>query len=117
MGINDSEYKIMNILWSNNGVLKANEIASIAKDEIGWAKNTTYTLLSRLIKKGVIKREDPAYLCTALLKRDIVCKNETENIIKKHYKGSYPMLFKTFLIDKKFSPEDIRELKKIINEI
>ena len=56
------ELNVMELLWSNKS-LAAKDIASIIKEYIGWEKNTTYTVIKRLIDKGVVKRQDPGYIC------------------------------------------------------
>ena len=50
----DSELKIMNVLWSR-GDVPAKYIAEQLTREIGWNKNTTYTLIKRCIKKVRLK--------------------------------------------------------------
>lgn len=62
----DSEAKIMEILWAN-GPLTAKEISLIAARTIGWNKNTTYTVIKKLEAKGFLRRDEPGFLCTALV--------------------------------------------------
>ena len=42
----DSELKVMDVLW-REGDSTAKHIAVILGEEIGWNKNTTYTLIKR----------------------------------------------------------------------
>lgn len=58
--LHEGELNIMELLWSNK-VLAAKDIAKIIKEYIGWEKNTTYTVINRLIDKGAIKREEPGF--------------------------------------------------------
>lgn len=51
----DSELKVMEILW-REGDLTAGQLAKILKEETGWKRNTTYTVISKLIDKGAIER-------------------------------------------------------------
>ena len=55
MGIKlyDSELKVMEILWKE-GELTAGHIAKILKEEIGWNRNTTYTVIKKCIEKGAV---------------------------------------------------------------
>ena len=55
--LHEGELNIMELLWSNK-VLAAKDIAKIIKEYIGWEKNTTYTVINRLIAKGAIEREE-----------------------------------------------------------
>ena len=40
----DSELKVMEVLW-REGTLPAKRVVEILGEEIGWNKNTTYTVL------------------------------------------------------------------------
>lgn len=54
----DSEWKLMEILWEGEPV-SARDLAVLAAERIGWNKNTTYTIIKKLVEKGVIRREEP----------------------------------------------------------
>jgi len=108
----DSELKIMEILW-REGHLSAKEISVLAGREIGWNKNTTYTILKKLIDKNVIKREEPGFLCSPLLLRNAVQKDETERLIDKLWDGSKKAFFAAF-VDEHLSKEEFEELKSMI---
>ena len=43
----DSELKVMEVLW-REGDLTAGQIAGILKEEIGWNRNTTYTVIKKV---------------------------------------------------------------------
>ena len=47
----DSELKVMDVLW-REGDTPAKRVAEILSQEVGWNRNTTYTLINRCIKKG-----------------------------------------------------------------
>ena len=51
----DSELKVMDVLW-REGDKTAKYIAEVLKGEVGWNKNTTYTLIKRCMNKGEIGR-------------------------------------------------------------
>ena len=63
----DSERKVMETLWKAGGDLPAGRIAKILQEEIGWNRNTTYTVIKKCIAKGVIERTDPKFQCRALI--------------------------------------------------
>lgn len=111
----DSELKLMDIIWSRHPV-SAKEISVIASEEIGWNKNTTYTVLKKLVDKKAVKRTDPNFICEPLVTKEQVRLDETRKLIDKLYEGSIKTFFASFLQKEKFSDEEIEELKKIINE-
>ena len=80
----DSELKVMGILWKE-GDVPAKYIADILTKELGWNKNTTYTLIKRCIKKGAIERSEPNFMCHALIEKEAVQEAETtEQIGRAH---------------------------------
>lgn len=58
--LHDGELNVMELLWSNKE-LAAKDIAKIIKEYIGWEKNTTYTVIKRLIDKGAVERIEPGF--------------------------------------------------------
>jgi BlaI family transcriptional regulator, penicillinase repressor len=111
----DSEMRLMEIVWSKAPV-SAKEISLIATEEIGWNKNTTYTVLKKLVDKNAVKRTDPDFMCEPLITREQVQSEEIRKLIDKLYDGSIKTFFASFLQREKLSEEEIEELKKIINE-
>jgi predicted transcriptional regulator len=109
----DSEAKIMEILWER-GSLSAKEISLIAAESIGWNKNTTYTVLNKLEVKGLIRREDPGFICTALVSREEMQKKEATSLLNKVFGGSRKALFSALLEDEKLSEEEVKELKELL---
>ena len=53
MNLFESERKVMDVLW-REGSITAGEIAKILNIDIGWNRNTTYTVINKCIKKGYI---------------------------------------------------------------
>ena len=80
----DGELKLMELVWRHEPV-SAKELSVMAAEAIGWNKNTTYTVLKKLAAKGVIRRADPGFICTALVRREEVARAETESLIQKLY--------------------------------
>lgn len=111
----DSEAKIMDILWAK-GSLSAREVSLIAADSIGWNKNTTYTVLKKLEAKGFIRRDDPGFLCTALVSQQEMQKLEAESLVKKLFGGSRQALFSALLQEEPLSEREVEALKKMIDD-
>ena len=51
----NSELKVMEVLW-DGGDKSAKEISDILAKEIGWNKNTTYTVIKKCIAKQAITK-------------------------------------------------------------
>ena len=112
----DYELKVMEVLW-REGDLTAGEIAKILKEEIGWNRNTTYTVIKKCVEKGAIKRLEPNYTCRTLISKEQVQEQETIELINKMFDGSAEMFFATFINSKQLNQHDINKLKKIIDEL
>lgn len=112
----DSELKVMDVLWKE-GVVPAKTVAERLTKEVGWNKNTTYTLIKRCINKGAIERTEPGFLCRALISKEQVQEAETEELINKVYDGCADKLFAALLGRKKLSTEQIQNLKKLVDEL
>ena len=112
--LHEGELNVMELLWSNKA-LAAKDIAKIIKEYIGWEKNTTYTEIKRLIDKGAIEREDPGFICRAIISKSTIQEIETKALLDKIYNGSLSNFIATYLVNQEFSSSDIAELKKITN--
>lgn len=106
----------MDILWKE-GDVQAKYIADVLAKELGWNKNTTYTLIKRCIKKGAIERSEPNFMCHAFIPKEEVQEAETNELINKIYDGSADKLFAALLSRKKLSAEQIEKLKQIVTDL
>ncbi len=111
----DSEAKIMAILWER-APITAKEVSLIAAERIGWNKNTTYTVLTKLEAKGYLKREDPGFVCTPLISKGEVQKSETESLLQRFFGGSRRALFSALLEDEKLSEDELEALRQMIEK-
>lgn len=111
----DSELKVMNVLWQE-GDCTAKHISDVLKEAVGWNINTTYTLIKRCIKKGAIERQEPHFMCHALIPKEQVQAQETDELINKVFDGSADKLFASLLGRKSLSTEQIAQLKALVQE-
>ena len=116
MKLFDSELKVMDVLWTN-GDMPARQIAAILTESIGWNVNTTYTLIKRCIAKNAIERIEPGFLCRALVSKQQVQEEETQELIDKVFDGSASGLVAALLNHRKLSREEIDKLKRIVDEL
>ena len=111
--IHEGELNVMELLWSNRS-LAAKDIARIIKEYIGWEKNTTYTVIKRLIDKGAVTREDPGFICRANVSKKEIQIIETKALLDKFYNGSITEFITSYLSEQNLSDKDIAELKRIV---
>lgn len=111
MKLFDSELKVMEVLWEH-GQKSAREIVDILSKRIGWNKNTTYTVIKKCIEKGAVEREEPGFLCKALVSRDEAAQSETEQLIDKMYGGSSELFSPHFSKIREYQRRRLHELPR-----
>lgn len=112
----DSELKVMDVLWKE-GDTTAKYISDIMTDRYGWNINTTYTLLKRCINKGAVERTEPNFICHALIPKERVQAQETDELLHKVFDGSVDKLFASLLGRKNLSAKQIESLKKMVEQL
>lgn len=109
----DSEMKLLELIWREQPV-RSGELVDKAYVEYGWKKSTVYTILKKLVTKGLAVNEQS--VITATYDRDEVLSEKSEDVIKRSYGGSLPMFLNAFLSREKLSRKEAEELKKLIDE-
>lgn len=112
----DSELKVMEILWTE-GDCTAKRIAELTKEQAGWSKTTTYTVIKKCLEKGAVKRQEPNFLCHALVTRQEAQQFETQELIHKMYGGAADQLVASVLGSKKLSSGEIQRLKQLVDSL
>ena len=111
--LHEGELNIMELLWSNKS-LAAKDMAKIIKEYVGWEKNTTYTVIKRLIDKGAVVREDPGFICRATVTKKAIQQNETNHLINKFYNGSLENFLNDYLNEQELSVNEVKLLQGIL---
>jgi predicted transcriptional regulator len=112
----DSELKVMEVLWKE-GDQSAGQIAKLLKQDIGWNRNTTYTVIKKCIEKGAIKRYEPNFMCRAMISREKAQNYETMELIDKMFDGSKLNFFSSFINEKNLTTEEADKLKQLIEKL
>ena len=116
MRLHEGELNVMELLWSNK-VLAAKDISKIIKEYIGWEKNTTYTVIKKLIEKGAVARSEPNFTCHACISKEEVQQQETTALIDKLFNGSAELFLSAYLSGKKLSNAEIDRLKQLVESL
>ena len=112
----DSELKVMDLLWKK-GELSAKQIADALNQSIGWNKNTSYTVIKKLVDKGAVSRSDPGFLCTALITRADAQRRETRGLIDRMYGGRADRLVASLLEGRALDKAEIERLRQMVEEL
>lgn len=112
----DSELRIMEVLWKE-GDLTAGQLAKILKEQAGWNRNTTYTVIGKLIDKGAVERYGNNFLCKAIITKEQVQQYEANELVGKLFDGSAEMFLSAFLSGYELSDEERTRLKQLVERL
>lgn len=108
----ESEYRFCLILWEHEPV-NSTKLVTLCKDQLGWSKATTYTVIRRLAERGVLKNENATV--TALVSKEQVQESELEQFVERTFEGSVPSFIAAFSRSKKLTDEEIAQLQTLID--
>lgn len=86
----EKEFQFCLILWEHEPV-SLRELTYLCKDNLGWERSTTYTMIQRMINRGIIHRE--GRIVTSVLSKEQVQDDQTEDLIQKTFGGRLSDLF------------------------
>ena len=112
----DSELKVMESLWEE-GELTAGQLAVMMKEHTNWNRNTTYTVIKKLIAKGAVERTEPNFTCKALITKEQVQQDKASEVIDKFFDGSAGVFLSTFVDGRNLSTDEIKHLKEIVKKL
>ena len=115
--ISESEWAVMEVLWESSP-RTASEVAKVLRGNTGWAENTVRTLLTRLVEKGALQTNEggAAKLYTPAVKREDCVKAESASFMERIFQGAAKPLLVHFAKNARLTPEEVRELKKILDQ-
>ena len=110
--IYESEYRFCLILWENEPI-NSTKLVVLCKDQLGWSKATTYTVIRRLSERGVLKNENA--VVSSILTKEQVQQAEMEDMMNKTFEGSIPAFIAAFSKSKKLSKTEVDQLQALID--
>ena len=113
-----SELEILNVIWEK-------ESATVREvfETISATKPLTYTTILKLMQimteKGLVERdvEGKAHLYRATIAQTETQKGLVNELLEKVFRGSAMQLVQHILDNKKTSPEEMKEIRKMINKV
>lgn len=106
----DVEAKFADIIWGNEPI-SSPELVKLCEKELNWKKSTTYTVLKKLIERGIFQNEKS--IVTARLSRDEFYGNQSKVYVEETF-GSLPKFLTAFFQGRKISQEEAEELRAYI---
>jgi len=115
--ISESEQLVMRNVWTQNPAT-ANHIVELLSETTTWKPKTIKTLLNRLVNKGALgyKKIGREYHYYPLIEEDVFVKAESRSFLRRVFGGSMKPMLATMVENEDLSPEDIQELKHILEK-
>ena len=108
----ESEYRFCLLLWEHEPV-NSTKLVAVCKEELGWSKATTYTVIRRLAERGVLKNEDT--IVTSLVSKEEAQQSRLAEMMEETFEGSVPAFIAAFSRSKKLSKADVDQLQALID--
>jgi BlaI family penicillinase repressor len=116
--ISETEWEIMRVVWGRNPVTAAEIIEELSKADASWHPVTAKTLINRLVKRGALgfDQEGRAYLYRPLVSEGECISAVSSSFLERVFGGSLSGLVAHFVEQRKLSPKQLRELRKVIDD-
>lgn len=114
--ISEAEWEIMKVIWAHAPCSAADIIQRLA--DPSWHPKTIKTFLGRLVSKGAVefRKEGRAYVYFPLVSEKQCVSAASESFLQRVFGGALKPMLAHFVEQKKLSPSEVRELKKLLEE-
>jgi BlaI family penicillinase repressor len=115
--ISDAEWEVMEILWESSPRTAQEVVAALAAHQ-DWKDQTIRTMLARLVKKEALtfRAEGKTYFYKPAVSRDQCVRGESRSFLRRVFRGATAPLLVELVKESRLKPEEIAELKRILNE-
>lgn len=108
----EGEYRFARIVWENEP-LPSGRLVELSLKELGWKKSTTYTVLKKLVDRGILRNENA--VVTAAVPQEAVLREESRAVVDRAFNGSLPSFLAHFMGGRTLSDREADELKAVID--
>lgn len=118
ISLTKTEWNLMECLWEASP-RTGREATDYMRKHVGWTRSTTLTMLRRMSEKGLISCEEKegVKVYTPLIKREDAVIRETDDFLKRVYKGSISLMMSAITKRQELTKEEIDELYAILREV
>ena len=108
------ETKFAEIIWAGEPMTSRALVESCAR-ELGWKKSTTYTVLKKLCDRGIFQNREGTV--SSLISKEDFYAMQSEKFVEETFEGSLPAFLAAFTKRKNLTPEEIRDIRAMIDSI
>ena len=110
----ESEYHFCLIMWEHEPVTTV-ELVKLCQERLGWKRTTTYTVIKRLVERGVLKNENGTI--TSLVSKEQAQAREIDELVDEKFLGSLPAFVAAFTKRQDISSAELDEVQHMIDRI
>jgi len=107
----------MRVVWENRQCAANDIISALQKGDASWHPKTVKAFLNRLVKKKALgfKTAGRAYLYYPIVTQGECAEAASVSFLDRVFGGSLQPMVAHFVARKRLSPEEIKELKKLLD--
>ena len=109
----ESEYRFCLILWEHEPI-SSGKLVELCREQLGWSKATTYTVIRRLSERGVLKNENT--IVSSLISKEQAQASRLEEMMEETFEGSMPAFIAAFSKSRRLSQREMDQLQAFIDE-
>lgn len=110
--ISEAEAEIMKVVWAQKEPMTYAEIRRALGEQKGWESPMVNTLVSRLVKKGILMQEKrEVYYYTAAVSEEAYTAYKTKSFVQKVYGGNVKGLLSALVTYGDVTERDLDELR------
>ncbi len=119
MKVSEAESKVLEVFWSAQGPLSADEVVAAMNNDRDWSAGTIRTFLTRLMKKKALAAtpDGRRYLYRPLIRREDYVHEQSRNLIDRLFGGRIAPFITHFSERQDLSDEEIKELKRLLRRL
>jgi BlaI family penicillinase repressor len=119
MRISEAESQVMEIFWSAQRPLSADDVVAAMDNDRDWSAGTIRTFLTRLVKKQALAAtpDGRRYLYRPLVRREDYVHEQSRRLIDRLFGGRLAPFVSHFSERQNLSRDEIEELKRLIERL
>lgn len=113
----ETEWAILQAVWRLEPCA-APTVQETLADEKGWAYTTVKTMMDRMVKKGLLKKEKirNLYLYSSAVTQAQARKSEIARVLKRAFDGALTPMMQFLIEQENLSKDDLNRLRQLVNK-
>ncbi len=116
--ISEAEWEVMKVLWANGPSSAGEIVEALMRGDPSRHPKTIKTFLGRLAAKHAVgfRKEGRGYVYRPLVSESECVKAASQSFLQRVFGGALKPMLAHFVEQKKLSPAEIRDLKRLLDK-